>query len=307
METLTPQIREQLRYAIPGGERKVFDAEEVTRKGTQDAVEFIESAVQNRNTPFDRDLINGIHGELFYFLPEAIGRLRPENTALDENGEPIKDQIGYGKNEGDRIVQKWIPLTPGGKNLEERMKIYSSWLNTEVERIKHVPDNLIDGLHTACEAHYIFTSPEFHPFVDGNGRVARLLLNSILMLNAHELMYYGIKILPVPLLRQKSQKNIASIDDWKEDSYLAALRVANETNDLTQLEVLIAEKWSGNIAQMLNQMEQLQSRPRVRTADKNLIAIFHKRKDILDEFVQEHGTQYWQKCYSTTNACDKVI
>ncbi len=279
-----PPIDPILKYRNPEGDLKQYSAIEVTEKGTRDAAKFINEAVMNRNTLFDENFIKGIHRELFYFAPWLAGKYRPVSD----------HRISYPELENGQLVRRFKFLTEGGENIQKRMAHYGEWLKSEVERIKLMPEDLLVALHLATEAHYLFSSPDLHPFNDGNGRVSRMLMNSILMTNTHELMYYGIQVIPVPLLRNKITKEIKVNSKWEEDHYLTALRGVDVTGDLSDLEALIAEKWSANIDNMIKaclnpKTASRRHRGLTRVADKKLIDIFRQRKNTLDQFVMDHS------------------
>lgn len=90
---------------------------------------------------------------------------------------------------------------------------FSKWLVERQEKRDMHPVRL------AAQAHYKFVA--IHPFIDGNGRTARLLMNLILM-------KYGY---PIAIVECETEKRKA---------YYSAIRTANAGN-LEIFEVLIAE------------------------------------------------------------------
>ena len=65
-------------------------------------------------------------------------------------------------------------MLPNAAKIPELMANFITWLTTE---------NKMHPVEHAGHAHYRLVS--IHPFVDGNGRVARLLMNLVLMLHGY--------------------------------------------------------------------------------------------------------------------------
>lgn len=272
------------------GEISQFKSKEFTERGAKKAVRLIESAVQKNGTLFNEELLKNIHRTLFYFAPQIGGTYRVSpvgNTAKTRFGD--REGIRFVEMEDGQLIKKTIPFEVSGQDLINRMAKYGDWLYSEVESLKRNPDDVLFALRTACEAHYLLSSPRLHPFPDGNGRVSRLLLNALLMINTHELLYYGINIMPVPLIRQPFSSRVRTTAGWQEDPYLSILRQADMTGDLLPLEIFIAEKWCANIditTGLLQQyLYQLMGK-KVNTNDLELLEKFKIRKDQLHTFIK---------------------
>ena len=102
---------------------------------------------------------------------------------------------------------------PKSEKLDSLMLGFSKWLVDRQEK-----KDLHPVLFSA-QAHYKLV--EIHPFIDGNGRTSRLLMNLILM-------KYGFPIA------------IIECESIKRQEYYQAIRMANK-DDLLQFEILIAE------------------------------------------------------------------
>lgn len=243
------------------GNEFVFDPVKVAVEGTRRGINIINQAVENRNSHFDEALIRKLHGAVLYYLPGVAGNYR-----LDED-------VRLGNR---RLIK--------GSELQVKMHQYGSWLEDKTEILKDQHENLLGALELASEAHYGLVSPELHPFDDGNGRVARLLANGILMMNTHELMFYGFKILPVPLVRH---------DVEGEDPYIKILRKINESGELDGLDLYMATLWSQNIQQILEAYKaRFRGNGHSKTAgDAKLVAKFESRAAKLQEFIEgkRHG------------------
>ena len=80
------------------------------------------------------------------------------------------DDTGAGSYRSVRVrISGSNTILPNPLKVPELMKEFDRWLKT----------NRLNVLNKAIEAHYRLVS--IHPFVDGNGRTARLLMNCILM------------------------------------------------------------------------------------------------------------------------------
>lgn len=239
------------------GNEFVFDPVKVAVEGTRKGIEIINQTVENRNSYFDEVLVKKLHGAVLYYLPGVAGHYRLEEDV----------------RLGDRRLIK-------GPELQDRMYQFGTWLKGETETLKDQHENLLGAVRLASEAHYGLVSPQLHPFDDGNGRVARLLTNGILMMNTHELMFYGFKILPVPLIR-----HIVG----KEDPYIKILEEVNEIGQLDQLDLYVATLWVQNIQQLLEAYKfRFMDNGHGKTkGDEKLVAKFESRAAKLQAFIGE--------------------
>lgn len=115
------------------------------------AFEFILEAVQNK-TKIDEDFVLRIHKII--------------STGIDD--------VNAGFYRAVRVrISGSSTVLPNPLKVPELMKNFGDWLLQNDE----------DILTKAIEAHFKLVT--IHPFVDGNGRTARLLLNAILIENAY--------------------------------------------------------------------------------------------------------------------------
>ncbi|OGE44379.1 hypothetical protein A3B45_03840 [Candidatus Daviesbacteria bacterium RIFCSPLOWO2_01_FULL_39_12] len=234
----------------------IYDPKKVAEEGTKRGITVITETAKDRKNKFNEGLVKEIHRKVAYYLPQIAGVYRGD------------EDVRLGKH---RLVR--------GQVLKDRMYKFGTWLEEEVEGLKDRPEDLLGALRVACEAHYGLVSPQLHPFYDGNGRVARLLANGILMLNAHEFMFYGIRILPVPLVRQTAKG---------KDPYIEILNRANTTGTLNEFEVYIASLWLSNIRTMMSELNNRAKGKNNRTqGDRSLIGKFENRIEMLDSFIKE--------------------
>lgn len=248
----------------------VFNPVKVIAEGTRRGIEVVNEVASNRNSHFNEALIKKLHAAVLYYLPEVAGQYRL--------GEDVR--VG-----GHRAIV--------GKELPLRMHQFGVWLEEETESLKERPEDILGALRLASEVHFGLVSPGLHPFFDGNGRVARLLGNAILMLNTHELMFYGVKILPVPLIRQSS---------FDKDPYVSILEEIDETRVLNPLDEYIASLWSKNIQQMIMAYkEKFPSNGRKKfVGDVKLLDKFQSRVAKLENFSVMGGDTHTVPDYFAT-------
>ncbi|PAV60174.1 hypothetical protein WR25_18516 isoform A [Diploscapter pachys] len=130
--------------AVPG--KSIQEHNEVI--GMDSALRYINQTLLNTNTINLQDILEMHHRVLGNVAPTDAGRLR--NTQV--------------------YVGRFAPVAP--EYVKEQMDELILWLNDE-------KTTEIDPIERAAIAHYKLVL--VHPFVDGNGRTARLLMNLILM------------------------------------------------------------------------------------------------------------------------------
>lgn len=77
-----------------------------------------------------------------------------------------------------------VPVTIGGKLKAQPRIVIDSLMRDYVEYLNALPDNIL-------EAHVKFES--IHPFIDGNGRMGRILMNWHSMKKNNELLVFSAK------------------------------------------------------------------------------------------------------------------
>ena len=174
-------------------------------------LETLEELVR-KNEPFTEVLIRNLHAELMgadYFV-----------TAFDElgNKQNIKGLPGQYKeriNGVNRIVGDKEIFVPFASPDEVRMEMPElvQWYRDEEEKKELHP------VVIAATFHYRFVT--LHPFDDGNGRMARILMNLILMRAGY-----------VPAIIQMKDR----------DKYIFALAMAQTGGELTNFVELVAEE-----------------------------------------------------------------
>lgn len=263
-----------------------YDPIREVAKCAKDGITLVGEYAQNRNSRFDEEFILELHRRVLHYRPETAGRYRDKEHVV---------RMGVVTRQGDKLIQRWIKTEPGGDHIKEKMRRLGNWMYEETELLKERPDDLLGALRLATETQYLLVSPELHPFLDGNGRVARLATNAILMMNTHELMHYGVKILPIPLVRESSSRGTIKAEDWVEDPYISTLDKIHYTKPhertLNDLEAFFAGKWAENIDEMLSDYCTKfgkKYRKKVPDGDRSLLDKFKKRRDKLLGFVDDH-------------------
>ena len=147
--TLTLQETKVVMEGITIGGKSLREHFEVINH--REAIAYIEEIVKN-NEPLTEWQIKNIHNLILKNIDvDNAGRYRSENVIISG--------------------AKHIP--PNFLNLDEEMKNLIKWYN---EDISH-------PIEKSAKLHSIFV--KIHPFIDGNGRTARLLLNFELMKNGY--------------------------------------------------------------------------------------------------------------------------
>lgn len=112
---------------------------------------------------------------------------------------------------------------PEAKNVPSLMKKFMEWLTVQQET---------HPVRVASDAHFKFES--IHPFADGNGRVGRLLMNLILLINGY----------PMAIIRMEERTE-----------YLKAINIAQTTGNLLPLYDLIENSVERSLDAYLNVAE----------------------------------------------------
>ncbi|ODN05094.1 Adenosine monophosphate-protein transferase FICD [Orchesella cincta] len=141
------QTRQVLETRIAVGGKSIVEHNEIL--GLDAALRFINMSLVNRIGRISVDDILSIHKHLMGFVdPEEAGKFR-------------RTQVYVGNH---------VPPRP--KDIASQMDQLIEWLNSEEALSLH-------PIHYAAIAHYKLVY--VHPFLDGNGRTSRLLMNWILM------------------------------------------------------------------------------------------------------------------------------
>ncbi|WNY28760.1 hypothetical protein MmiEs2_09630 [Methanimicrococcus stummii] len=158
-----------------------------------------------------------------YLFPLAAQKELDENDILELHklfyGMIDSNQAGIYRKVPVFISGSQYPVTPA-ENIHEEMKTFTEWFNQNEHQLHPV--------EFAALVHKKFVF--IHPFVDGNGRVARLLMNLVLLRNN-----YSIAIIPA-ILRSEYIRllELAHTNDEPLQEFIAD-RVIETQNDLLRL------------------------------------------------------------------------
>lgn len=161
--------------------------------GHNEAIKWVMDVVANKE-PFTENLIRQLHTILL--------KERYQVEAVTPDGKPTKRwiQVGQYKSVPNHVKTVTGEIFYFATPEETPSKMYDliNWLRVEIEKKE------VNPLVLAAEFHYRFI--RIHPFDDGNGRIARLLMNFILL----------TKGLPPVIIKTEDKNN-----------YFAALRQAD--------------------------------------------------------------------------------
>lgn len=183
------------------GETKTFLLYGITAKGRpfrdyidiaghKEALDYVENAVKS-GEPLTQSFCRFLHKVLLGEKPFWSKAVTPEGTATTREICP-----GEYKRQANSVLtstgEMFYYTAPG--EVPSCMTDLFDWYNQQTAGVAH-------GIKVACEFHYRFV--RIHPFDDGNGRMARLLMNLILM-------KYGYPIAIIPM--KKRSEYIASLE-----------------------------------------------------------------------------------------------
>ncbi len=224
--------------------------------------------IEGAKKGFGPGILKLLHQEILAYYPGWAGKFR------------LDDDVRVG---GRKMIS--------ANHLEDHAYKFETWLESEVDKLR-MPENREDihgALRVATAAHYAVVG-ELHPFDDGNGRVARILMNGILMMNTKEGHYYNYYIFPIPMLRDQVDEEMIrkTLEQGKEPKlhpYLQALRDVDRTGVLNPFEVYIAGKWTRSIADFLTDLEtKYKKGPKDHNWKRNLNNV--AAIDIVDKFIE---------------------
>ncbi|WP_411681065.1 Fic family protein [Clostridium thailandense] len=154
----------------------------------KEAIDYVEDIV-NRNIDIDQNVIKDLHYIILKSINnENAGRYRNVNVLISGSNHRPPEHF----------------LVP--QEIENLIKWYDE------------NKNKLHPIILAAEFHHKFTF--IHPFIDGNGRCGRLLMNLILMRNGY----------PITVIRMEER-----------NEYMSALEKASVENDLEDFINIIAE------------------------------------------------------------------
>ena len=190
---------------------------------------LLEQNITAGGKPLTDHLMVKDHFDAFLFIKQAALQQRKFSVkfiqsvnayVMRHTGSVHNTVLGnFDSSKGDlRLLQVYVDKKyfPSYQKVPHLLEAFCKAVNARLGKVK---DNDIPQL--AADVHYNFVN--IHPFVDGNGRTARLLMNYILL-------YYQ-----QPLLKIFTEDRVAYID---------ALNATEEKEDLSVFRGFIAQQYS---------------------------------------------------------------
>ncbi|XP_026865053.1 protein adenylyltransferase FICD [Electrophorus electricus] len=185
----------ETRYAVPG--KSLQEQNEAI--GVDAAMKYINTTLLPRTGTISVDDILEIHRRVLgYADPVEAGRFRTNQV----------------------FVGHHIPPHPS--DLEQHMQELVQWLNSEEALHLH-------PVELAALAHYKLVY--VHPFVDGNGRTSRLLMNLVLMQASYP---------PITIRKEQRAEYYAALDTANEGDVRPFIRFIAKCTEITLDTLLIA-------------------------------------------------------------------
>ncbi len=233
------------------------------------ALDFLEDLAGDASRPIAERDVRELHALVLSGLHEEAGTYRSVPVAISGSNYP----------------------PPGPESVPAEMAAFGTWLSGV-----SVPADdrfaSVDGLVAAAAAHTWFVT--VHPFIDGNGRVARLLMNLMLM-------RYGY---PIAIVTKEDRLR-----------YYDALE-ASQASDLTPFVVLVTEcidesleeyeatvkeqqeqaEWAASLAQRFTEPERIRARNEYEVWRSAMDLLKSHLRQTVDSFNQEadYGHVYFK-------------
>ena len=192
--------------------------------------------------------------ELIRTLPICLRLVRDVHARLMQGARGDYSEAGrfrtrqnwIGPRRGTTITESLFVPPPAGTILEQGLGDWEAWVNR---------DNGIHGLVKVALGHYQFET--LHPFVDGNGRIGRMLATLTFIVSGH---------LRVPLL------NVSPYLQEHRDEYVDLLRAVSETGDFEPWVMFFAEAVRAQSERALDKADRLLA------ARDQIVASLHESK-----------------------------
>jgi len=178
---------------------ELFDESEIS-ESTAEVRNYVLAAEHGleviKTLPISRRLTTEVHGKL----------MRGSRGDYAEIGNFRRRQNWIGTRRAQPVTESLFVPPPPGDILDRGLDAWEKWVNDKTIELPQ--------LVKVAMAHYQFET--LHPFIDGNGRVGRLLIVLTLVENED---------LKIPLL------NVSPFFEQNRDEYIELLRGVSETGD----------------------------------------------------------------------------
>ena len=225
LDNLEGWLKVELTYssnAIEGNTLSRIETAEVIEKGTA-------AVISGKPLKDQLEAIN--HAKALEFIKDLAGKIKGHQFISEDDIKAIHKIILNGILDNWAGVYRQVPIFVRGSDFQF----------PQSHKIPRLMDNFIKWLEgqqedhpvrVASLAHLKFES--IHPFIDGNGRVGRLLMNLILILNGY----------PMAIIRQETRSQ-----------YLNAFKVGQATFDWSLLFRMIEDAVERSLDAYINAAE----------------------------------------------------
>ena len=221
-------------------------------RNLSDALDFLEKLVNHGDTPVTEHDVRQLHSCVLRGLSDDAGSYRTVPVAI--SGSEYKP--------------------PGPESVLAEMAEFGRWFSDVSAAANALPAG-IDGLLAAAVAHTWFVT--VHPFIDGNGRVARLLLNVMLM-------RYGY---PIAIITKEDRfRYYDALESSQSSDLTPFLILLNECieESLEDYEKAVDEQhqqseWLADIARKFNEPELVRA--------KNEYEVWENAMELLKSYLQQ--------------------
>lgn len=250
-------------------------------KNLSHALDFLEGIAADRSAPITEADVRQLHYLVLKGINDAdAGRYR--SVVVEIGGSKFKP--------------------PGPEQVPAQMGDYSRWLADVTS--KEYAFGSVEALLAAAVAHTWFVS--IHPFIDGNGRVSRLIMNLVLMRAGF----------PIAIVAKEDRLRYYDALEESQSSDLSAfiaLLIESVGESLEEYEYAVEEQrelseWARSLASKFSEREEVRAHNEFelwRNAMDLLRSYFRQAAEILDEtatignvFFKDFGTLEFEKYLS---------
>ena len=234
------------------------------------ALDYLEDLASNREKPITETDIRQLHGLVLSGLSDQAGAYRSVPVAISGSDyEP-----------------------PGPETVPASMADFGRWLSAVTALGDH-SFATVSGLLAAAVAHTWFVT--IHPFIDGNGRVARLLMNLVLM-------RYGF---PIAIVSKEDRlRYYDALEESQASDLTPFMDLMTECieESLEEYEVAAKEQkeqteWTKSLAEKFTQSERLRAENEYevwKNAMELLKSYLRQTVDLVDDSAFSFGNVYFK-------------
>jgi len=207
-------------------------------------VDVLLDAVRSCDKPLDLKRLNGWQAALFPTGYSGIRKVRTGKLRGDEPMQVVSGSVGKEKVHFEAVSKA---------RLNAEMKLFLAWWNASEEKM--------DGVLRAAAAHLRFLT--IHPYEDGNGRLARALVDMALAQDEKlKVRYYSVSS---EIMRsrddyynilEKIQRGRAEPTEWFLWFLKCAASAISGSDDIIANVFLRAEFWRSHLEDLFNERQK---------------------------------------------------